>query len=242
MAQYFRNACKIFFTPLILTGLVACSGQKLRMDLDQAEQSINDLRSFQAEQTTQIESLRNEIRTLTGRLDLIEHTNSNQLGTDLTNLRNDLSTLKKRVPPPAGVPVEQLEADEVLAGSLPEEMGKLFSDALQKIREGQFDNAVPVLRNTLDLSYGKDWSANVLFWLGVTYEFLSDNRNALASYNEITTRFTKHPRAPLALFRQSDVLGKIGDKATAKLSFKKLIADYPKSREAALAKDKLKNL
>jgi len=229
----------LFLTLVLLT---SCAGQKLQVDLEKAQQSIGALRSFQAEQATQIDSLRNEIRTLTGRMDLIEHSNTNQLGSDLTSLKNDLSSLKRRVPPPGGVPLEALEQDEVLAASLPEEISKLFADALQKIREGMFENAVPVLRNSLDLSYGKDWSANVLFWLGVTYESLNDNRNALASYNEINTRFAKHPRASLSLFRQSEMFVKMGDKATAKLSFKKLIADYPKSREAALAKDKLKTL
>lgn len=222
--------------------LSGCASQKLQSDIDAAGQSIDDLRSFQAEQATQIESLRNEIRNLTGRLDVIEHGNNNQIGSDITNLKNDLSSLKRRVPPPSGVPVDALEQDEVLAASLPEEIGKLFADGLLKIREGNFDHSIPVLRNALDLSYGKDWSANILFWLGVVYESVSDNRNALASYNEITTRFVKHPRAPLALFRQSDLFVKLGDKATAKLSFKKLTTDYPKSHEAALAKDKLKGL
>lgn len=228
--------------PAILVGACSNPMQRFRQDIDRNEQAISDLRSYQAEQAVQVESLRNEIRSLTGRLDVIEHRSTSTIGSDITSLREDLSSLKLRVPPPAIVPVDELEADEVLVRSLPEDIQKLFSDGLTKVRAGNFEFAVPVLRNALDLSYGKDWSANVIFWLGISYEGLSDSRNALASYNEIATRFSKHPRAPLALYRQSEVLVRLGDKATAKLSLRKLSTDYPKSKEAALAKERLKNL
>ena len=228
---------------LALLVLSACAeGGKIRQDLNRMEQSLNDIRGFQAEHTTQISEMQNQIRALSGRLDEIQHTESSRIGSDLTTLRDDLSNLKRRVPPPPIVPVSALEADEVLAGSLPPETGKLFSDALQEVRQGSFSGSVPMLRSALDQSYGRDWSANILFWLGVSYDGLSDNRNALASYNEIISKYSRHSRTPLALFRQAAVFVRLGDTQTAKLTLKKLISDYPKSPEVSAAKERLKTL
>lgn len=232
---------KEYFYILLLAGC-GPSFRQIENDIDRNTQSINDIRGYQAEQASQIESLRAEIRNLTGRLDVIEHSSTNRMGSDLSALRNDLSTLKRRVPPPAIVPQDAFQADEVLVASLPGDISRLFSDGLERIREGSFEHAIPALRNALDLSYGKDWSANILFWLGIAYEGMNDNRNALASYNEIATRFSKHSRAPSALLRQSDLLLKLGDMNTARLTLKKLVADYPKSSEAGAAREKLKKL
>lgn len=234
------------FGLMLISTLLLCScGEqmtKIKQDMGKLTQSMSDIRNYQAEQTTQLESLRSEVRDLTGRLDMIEHSQTSRIGSDISNLKNDLTTLRRRVPPPKLVPEGPLEADEVLVSSLPDEVGRLLNDSLQNLREGNYEVAVPALRSALDESAGKDWSANILFWLGVAYDGLNDNRNALASYHEIVSRFGKNPRAPMALSRQASVFLRLGDKSSAKLTLKKLIADYPKSDEVALAKDRLKNL
>ena len=201
---------------LILMLCLLCSScgesvSKLRLDMNKLTQSMSDMRNFQAEQTTQLESLRGDVRDLTGRLDLIEHSQNTRIGSDISNLKNDLTSLKKRVPPPSIVPLSPLEKDEVLVSSLPEEIGKLLDDSLQRLREGNYQVAVPALRSALDMSAGRDYSANILFWLGVSYDGLEDNRNALASYNEILTRFSRHERAALALSREASVFLRLGD-------------------------------
>jgi TolA-binding protein len=223
--------------------LSACgeSISKIRLDVNKLNQSLSDLRNYQAEQTTQIEALRGEVRDLTGRLDVIEHSQSTKIGSDISSLKDDLTTLKKRVPPPAIVPVGAFEEDEIISSSMPLEVGKLYDDAFLRLREGNFQMAVPALRSALDSSAGTEWVPTLLLWLGVAFDGLNDNRNALASYNEIVTRYPKHKRASLALSRQASVFLRLGDKSTAKLTLKKLISDYPKSSESFDAKERLKN-
>jgi len=64
----------------------------------------------------------------------------------------------------------------------------------------------------------------------------------LRAYTEVATRFPKSNRAPTALYRQALVLVRLGDRKTATLSLRKLVDDYPKSPEAQMAKDKIKEL
>ena len=213
-----------------------------RAQLSKMENSINDLRGYQADQTTQISALQNEIRRVSGRLDEIEYQQKTHVGSDLSSLKDDLTRLKTRVPPPAQVPLAPLEEDEALVGRLPAEVAKTFSDGLLKVREGAYNEAIPLFQQILDSTQPGDFTANVLFWSGVCYDGNEENRQSLSAYSDIVARFPKHARAPQALLRQSAALVRLGDSKTAKLSLQKLLQDYPKSTEAARARERLKDL
>ena len=71
---------------------------------------------------------------------------------------------------------------------------------------------------------------------------MADNGKALAAYHEVVTKYPKHQRAALALYRQALVFIRLKDSKTAGLTLRKLIAEFPGSSEAAQAKEKLKDL
>ncbi len=227
---------------LVVSLTSGCSVYDLGKKVSRLERNVTDLRALQAEQTESINSLDSQIKLLAGRLEELEFSQNRKLGSDLSALKEDLSALRKRVPPPAGVPVAELEADEGWARELPEETGRIFLDGLALIREGKFADAAPLLDNAVEQSQSTGKAGVVLFWQGVAYDGLLDNRSALRSYAEVVGRYPKSHRAAASLLRQSDVFVRLGDKKTAQLSLKKLVEDYPKSPEAVEAKDKLKLL
>jgi TolA-binding protein len=231
-------AKKILFISLLVSGTFGCTIE-LRQDVDRLQKSVNELRGYQAEQTTQISNLEAEVRTMQGKFEELEYSQSKKMGTEVDSLKNALSDIKRHVPPPAIVPAATLEDDERFAQTLPEDVASRFAEALQKIREGSFADAVPLLQTTLDLSSGEPQSAQILFWLGVSYEGAGDNRQALLAYNQVVNAYPKSARAPLALLRQSGVMGRIGDSKGAQAILKKLIADHPGSPEAAQARQRL---
>ncbi len=235
----------IIGSALLLAALQGCAGnyESLRQDVKRLEKSLSDVRSFQAEQTSEIAGLQTELRNLAGRVEEIEHLQRARLGSDITELRENLSSLKRRVPPPAIVPVLTLESDEVLAKRLANtEVGTLFSQALGKIREGQFADALSLLQEAYEKNYGAEGTPEIVFWRGISYEGLGDNRKALETYGQLVTSWRDHPRTPLALLRQGSVFIRIGDFRTAEMAFRKLIGEYPKSPEAAQAQERLKDL
>jgi TolA-binding protein len=215
---------------------------QLQSDVDRLSASLADLRSSQAEQLADLGSLKSDVRTLSGRLDELEHSQKVGLGSDLNAVRQDLNALKSRVPPPAIVPSEALDEDQGRGADLPQGIGPKFENALQNIREGQFSVAQGLLEESLDGVYGTGAAPMVLFWLGVSEEGLNQNEKAVKHYAEIITRYPKYRRAALAHLRQASVLIRLGDKKTASLTLKKLINDFPKSTEAARAKERLKDL
>jgi len=183
------------------------------------------------------------VRSLAGRVEELEYLQRARLGSDISALKQNISSLQRRVPPPAIVPLAALEADESLAQKLPRpEVAKDFGAALQKLREGAFSEALTLLDSAYDKNYGEQGTVEIVFWRGIAYEGMGENRKALEAYGQLITAFPETPRKSLALLRQGSVLIRMGDTRTAGLTFRKLIADYPRSAEAAQARERLKDL
>lgn len=227
---------------VVVLGACADQGRRLKSDFDRLDQGITDVRALQAEQTTRLAALEGELRALSGRVEELEYSQTQRFGSEIGTIKRDLSNLRTRVPPHSAVPVEALAADEKLSYDLPPEISGIFQDALLKIREGAFADAEVPLKEAHELSNGTEWAPNIQFWFAVVHDGKGDYRKALAAYNEFFTRYKKHSRAPLALYRQALVLSRLGDSKTAKLTLNKLLAEYPKSAEAPRAKEKLKDL
>jgi TolA-binding protein len=223
-------------------GFSGCAAYDLGKKVSRLERSISDLRALQAEQSESLQSLDSQLKLVAGRLEEFEFSSNRRLGSDLTALKDDLSALRKRMPPPPGVPTAELEADESWAKSLNDETQRLFIDALGMMREGKFADAVPLLENASEQTQGSDRAGPVLFWLGVAHDGLLDNRGALRAYAGSISEYPKSHRAPSSLLRQAEVFVRLGDKKTAQLSLRKLIDDYPKSPEVIEAKERLRAL
>ena len=225
-----------------IAAVVCLSGCVNSSRLNRLERRLDDMSAYQQEQTETINSLDSQIKLLSGRLEELEFGQHKRIGSDLNALKEDISSLRKRVPPPTAVPAALLDEDEVWANALPAETAQIFMDAMGALRDGRFADALPLLQSAAEQVDSSDNAGVVLFWQGVAYDGLSDNKGALRSYAEVVARFPKSTRAPGSLLRQADVLVRLDDKATARDSLKKLIKDYPKSPEASIARERLKDL
>jgi TolA-binding protein len=217
-----------------------CGAVTVSKDVETLQRSVADLRAMQSEQADTISSLDSQVKTLSGRLEEMEFSQNKRLGSDLSGLKDEISSLRRRVPPPAAVPVAELEADEAWGANLPAESAQIFADALALLREGKYQDSIPLLQSVVEQAGPK--ASTPLFWQGVAYDGLEDNRGALRAYSEVVSRYPKSNRAPSSLYRQALVFSRLGDKKTSALSLRKLVDDYPKSPEASMAKDKLKEL
>ncbi len=231
------RGCVLVCVVALLSGCAAGGGS-----IKSLERSIADLRALQSEQTDALNSLDSQLRTLAGRVEELEFAQNKRIGSEVSALREDLSTLKRLVPPPAAVPVPELEADEAWASNLPAEQAQLFADSLAFIREGKFSDAIPGLKEVSGALGGSPKGDKPLFWLGVANDGLAHTSEARALYFEISQKYPKSNRAPTSLYRLALLLARTGDKKTAVLSLRSLIEKYPKSPEASMAKEKIKEL
>lgn len=231
---------------ILLLGICAlassCSLGSIPEDVRRLQVGMNDLRTFQAEQTTKIAGLETQVRQLSGRVEELEYAQKQKLGVDLNDLKSDLSELRRRVPPPTIVPALLLEADENGLGRSPAELTPLLRSAFQGLREGKFSEAEDRLKEALELARGTQWAADIVYWIGVCRDGQGQNREALQAYHSVVADYPKHRKAAAALLRQAEVFERLGDAKTAKTTLKKLVVDYPKAEEATRAKQRLKDL
>ena len=229
---------------LFILILASCAAQGGRSGdrLGRAERDISDLRAFQAEQTSQLNSLQEELRSISGRVEQLEYGQNRKIGGDLTKLQEDLSSLKRRVPPPPIVPLSELESDEGRVSNSENEAGRFLYNGLSSIRDGKFDEARSMFSEAEASGRDSEIFPLAVFWRGVASEGLGDHKEALKAYYELSSSYPKHPRAALSLLRQGSVLIRMGDSSTARLTYQKLVAEYPKSSEAQAAKDRLKDI
>jgi TolA-binding protein len=234
-----------FNSGLITIALVSfismgCAGTAhLERQVDKLEKSLEALRKVQASQSSDLNTLQGDVQSLTGRLDELQHFQDQRIGREVSGLRDDISNLKSRVPPPAIIPATALEADEAFLATLNTDASRLVLDALVFLRDAKFREAQALLQNALEYGTKDPGYPYAIFWIGVAHDGLLDNTGALRAYNDLSTQFAKHIRTPLALLRQSDVFMRLNDRSAATITLKKLLADHPKSPEADSAKQRL---
>ncbi|MEZ4754574.1 MAG: tetratricopeptide repeat protein [Bdellovibrionota bacterium] len=258
MLQLVTKVFKLIVVVSISCLFISCSGSKSPTDrrLDLLERDLQDIRNFQAEQTTQLSSLHTELNSLRGNIEELQYksqTGNRELNTGDPRASADLNPgmpSQPRLPdassilspPPAIVPQEFTRKDLKLAETLPGRNGQLLKKSIEQVSEGKFLSANPSLEELRDLSYGADWGAVVLFWLGVSSEGLLDNKKAVSYYHELVTSYPRHERTSVAMLRQGSVLIRVRDTDTAKLIFQKLITDFPNSPAADKARARLQDL
>ena len=243
---------------LLLAGCAASSqNNRLRSDLTRVEVGLQDLRTLQADHAAQISGLEGQLREVLAELERIQYSanspsessrgyraalGSQRSGDDVRSGESEnLRVSSGRTPPPI-VPAEELEMDEELAGDLPPEPGRILRNALRRVREGAYREALPLLDQGQQMSGGMEWQAPFIFWRGVCLDGMGDNPRALAAYHELITGHPRDKRVALALLRQASVFIRLGDSDTARLTLQKLISDFPSSQEARRARERLESL
>lgn len=228
------------FSVVFLAGCAAGRGDKKLADL---EDSLSDLRQFQAEQTTEISSLRDELRKLTGRIDELQYQGARRIDptpgfTPSYDPAPNVAAPRLETVPP-GVPEAILVEDEGVLSTLPPPVAEPFQQGLRLIRAGSFGESTPYLKRAVDYNYDDKVLPRILFWLGLAEEYSGKLKDAVAIYHDISSRFPKSGRTPSVLLRLGGVFEKLKDRETAKLTYQKLVTQYPNSSAASIARKKL---
>ncbi|MEO1959348.1 MAG: tetratricopeptide repeat protein [Nautiliaceae bacterium] len=115
-----------------------------------------------------------------------------------------------------------------------------FKKAKELFKEGKYEKAKEYFLYTLSKNYAPASSA---FYLGEIAYKRGDYNSALAYYKKSVEIYPKKAYfTPILLYHTALSFEKIGNKRLAKLTFEKLIRDFPNSKYAKLAKDELSKL
>ena len=124
------------------------------------------------------------------------------------------------------------------AGTDPEQM---YEVSLQQLRRGSYATARVGFREFLRLFPGHQLSADALFYIGES--FAPENPDSAAAvYEQVVKTHPNSPRAPSALYKLGLLAEQRRDVPGARTLYARVVAGYPRSAEANLARDKLQRL
>src|SRR5205807_6977999 len=124
------------------------------------------------------------------------------------------------------------------AGAGPNQMYEL---SLQQFRRGSLATARLGFREFLRVFPTHERAPDALFYIGESFEQSAPD-SAAAVYDQLVRTYPNSPRAPSALYKLGLLAEQRGDKTTARNFYTRVIAGYPRSPEADLARQNQQRL
>jgi len=156
-----------------------------------------------------------------------------------------LSELRRRFEEPVPAPAVPVDSGGLVAAPAPggpgPGPGQMYEMSLQQYRRGSLSTARLGFQEFLRAYPQHERAPDALFYVGETFA-RDDPDSAVAVYESVARRFPRSVRAPSALYKLGLMAEQRGDRAAARGYFSRVIAGYPRSDEAALARDKLQRL
>jgi tol-pal system protein YbgF len=149
------------------------------------------------------------------------------------------------VPPPPPFPPPSSLAlpseDEISLAKEPFEAQEEYRTAWQALSGQQYDKAIQQFRTFQRKNSTSEMADDAQYWIGESYFTRRDYNRAILEFNDVL-KYRKGDKVPAALLRQAEAFVEIGDKTDARLILQKLINDYPNSRQAKDARERLQSL
>jgi len=117
-----------------------------------------------------------------------------------------------------------------------------YSAAYADISAGRYDLARDAFRLYLKHYPDTEVSDNAQYWIGECLYATGDFQGAIAEFKRVAEVYPKGDKVPAALFKAGVSQARLKHNEEAKKSFRLVIQRYPKSPEAALAKERLAQL
>ncbi|WP_054031097.1 tol-pal system protein YbgF [Desulfatitalea tepidiphila] len=214
------------------------------------------LRSKYATLGAQMDTLQEDSRRLSGRLEEIEYQLNQKLATfekdhqKIDELSLQSAKLEKRLmeieqylnlgsggpKPTAGVPSKSDAAGSPDKSTTDDQ---LYNEAKQAYDKGSLDKARQGFQQLIK-TFPKSANAdNAQFWIGESYYREKWYEKAILEYQTVIEKYPNGNKVPAAMLKQGLSFLALGDRSNARLILKELEKKYPNSNEAKVAATKL---
>jgi tol-pal system protein YbgF len=223
--------------------------------LGQSRQTADKkLRTQYASVNVNMDTMQQELRLLTGRIEEIEYLLNRKLADSevegrkqqkrLEGIALTLSETEKRL----AVLERYLSLDPktgaVKADQKPTQapVQKLYDRAKGAYDQGDWPKARQLFTQLLQEQPKSENADNAQFWIGETYYNEQWYEKAILEYQTVIEKYPKGNKVPAAMLKQGMSFQKLGDQSNARLVLKRLTQKYPKTNEASIATAKLKDI
>lgn len=223
-----------------------------------AKEEVQNVNVRIAEQTEQL--LRSNA-TLVAKVDQMEERLQNTQGTieqtnyridrmaqQLTQFQRDIETLRARVesssPAPAGgAPTSEVTVPGPVISSPPaEDPVDIYQSAYRDYQRGNFDLAISGFRDFIQRSPNSDLADNAAYWIGESLFSQKKYREAIAQFDSVVTQFPRSDKVPGSLLKKGFSYLNLDERAQGIVQLQYVVHEHPNSSEAALARQRLRQL
>jgi tol-pal system protein YbgF len=229
------------------------------------------IQSRQAEAGAELDKLKDDLQSLSGRVEENEHLVKRAVERDLgeqdamqsslvqlSQRMTELETLVRQNQQYLGLESvtpkkeqEKAAAGETGAGLKPPpgvveepKSGEtdLYDGSLVLFQQGKYEQAMEGFKKFLTMYPKSDRADNAQFWIGECFMAMKQYEQAILAYQEVIKKYPNGNKVPNAMLRQSTAFLEINDKISTRLLLRKIIEKYPQSNEAKIARKKLETL
>ncbi|WP_079435434.1 tol-pal system protein YbgF [Zoogloea sp. LCSB751] len=242
--------------PLLLAGLFSAHAHAGLFDDEEARARITKMRDeltarinkledasnrAQLDFANQIEQLKAEIARLRGENEVLTNdlANANKRQKDFyVDLDNRLRKLEST--PAAGEAPQQAQPQQPTAAVDPAAETRDYEAALNLLRGGKYKDAAAGFNAFIKNYPNSAFQPNAHFWAASAQYQAKDNAGAAEHYAKVANQWPDDTRAPDALLGLANALQGLNDAKGATKSLERLIAKYPNSSAAQIARQRLK--
>jgi tol-pal system protein YbgF len=214
-----------------------------------AEQTETLLRS-NATLVAKVAEIEEHIQTGTGS---VEQTNYrlDKIAQQLTQAQHDIEELRGRVAALQSAPAAAASADgtpatgELTVPATPApgaDPMETYQAAYRDYQRGNYDLAIDGFRDFLSANSKSDLADNAAYWIGESLFSQKKYREAIEQFDSVVTKYPQSDKVPGALLKKGYAYISIGEKAQGVVQLQYVVHEHPKSQEASLARQKLKQL
>jgi len=209
---------------------IASDNQKLVMDL---KKSQADLRTDLADIHLELSQVEEMIKELSQRMTDLEGKMTmmpQQGSTPVTTIASASVEESPAVPPAGAVSVKQKNAREA------------YDLGVELYNDGKFDAARSQFEASLKVNPNSPSAEDAQFKIAECNYQARDYKRAIIEYDKFRNKYPRSKKTAAAMLKMGLCFEKLGRKDVATTTYKDLIASFPKSQEAAQARQQLEKM
>ncbi len=208
--------------------------QRLMDSLEATRLAVRNLRGETQQDFYKVEQQLVQLQELTG-----------QSQRRLSELRTQLEAREAQIsaaPGPGGAPADTgAAAPPAPDAATTATADQIYEASVAQLRRGSTATARTGLRQLLQNHPTSERVPDALYFMGQS--FAAENPDSAAAYyNQVVQNHSQSPRASAALYNLGLLAERRKDTAAAREAFQRVLKQYPRSDEAALARDRLRSL
>jgi tol-pal system protein YbgF len=216
------------------------------MEMRMQEMSAQSMRS-NADLAAQVGQLQEQMEALHASLELTTR--------QLQSISQELAASRARISTGAILPPVTAAADpsgsttqappagsagaSASAASTPEE---LYRSAYEDYMRGNYDLASQGFRDYLERWPTTELSDNALYWIGECFDAQGETEEALGIFSQVLEDYPTSDKAAAAQLKKGLLYLKMNDQAQGVVHLQYVVYEYPGTREADLARERLRSL